>query len=94
MCSGIGDPLEKLEHGAGEGVRMWARKEMLKPKCNGLWIIIRHNLRDFGGETNAFKAIVIILDFSFRKKILVTVENMHGVYQEIESLHASEDDIL
>lgn len=44
---------------------------------------------DFRGEMTAFMPIVIILHFSFRKIILMTVENMHGVYQETGSLHAS-----
>lgn len=42
---------------------------------------------DSRGERNAFKTIVRILDLCFRKIILVTVENMHGVCQETGNLH-------
>lgn len=37
-------------------------------------------------EKNVFKPIVIILNLCFRKIILMTVENMHGVCQETRCL--------
>lgn len=51
--------------------------------------ILRHNLYGLQGRGKAFKPIVTILDLYLGKIILVTVENMHGVCQETESLHAS-----
>lgn len=51
--------------------------------------ILGHNLYGLQGREKAFKPIVTTLDLYLGKIILVTVENMHGVCQETESLHAS-----